>query len=141
MLSLLIAAVAATATGCGTPHRTVTITAESKVPVGYLPWDGRAGVNLALSLPQLARLERDIAFNRRNATTDPDLFAPVASVNLTWEVGDRLGTVRVHFVFACSGADWGYEDISIDAQGRERVLIPTTGSTDQNSDTLCEVVK
>ena len=128
--------VSVTLTGCGSTSKTATTDTSTapQIPPAYVD---ALGVHVPLTAAQFARIARDVATSRREAARAPDLFSPVLDIELSWRPGDRVGSVRVQYTYKCSAADMGYEEVELSTDGRERVVQPTTLSTDPNAGQLC----
>jgi hypothetical protein len=103
------------------------------IPAAYLD---QVGVHVPLTLAQVQRLQHNLSQIESDAKGDPADFAPIASVEFDYRPGDPLGSIRVTYTFACTGADMGYEEVELLASGRERIVQPTTGASDQTGQ-LC----
>lgn len=126
-LLVLLSTVAA----CG---RTRTVVSVQTVTVRTLPGispryaDPVFGVHFPLTLAQLTTIQGRIARASRDARHDPDIEAPIANVELRWEVGDPIRAVRVVYTYFCAHVEGiGYEEVRMDERGRETMLSSALG--------------
>jgi hypothetical protein len=126
--------------GCGQTRvvvsvQTVTVRTLPGVPDLYA---NVLGIYIPLTLEQMNKIGADIASYRRSVQQEPDIGAAVANVELHWEPGDPIRSVRVTYTLFCSHTEGiGYEEVRIDERGRETSLSSAPDFDPESGDQLC----
>jgi len=110
--------------GCGQTRVVVSVQTETVRTLPGVPdlYANVLGIYIPLTLAQTNKIGADMASYRRFAQQDPDIGAAVANVELHWERGDPIRSIRVVYTLFCTGAGIGYEEVRIDQRGRETSL-------------------